>query len=272
MYEDLQFGSSGVAAARSSLDWRPRRHFTTLGSVENNPAPDDLLGPGLGPRPSRAGAGRPRLSTSRAALLEKLVGQPEPTSLAALIAATGLHPNTLREHLAALVRHGLVRRHRAEPSGRGRPAWLYTAEDDAGSGRSEYAGLAATLAAVILRTSDSPHEDAIIAGMEWGGKLARSRGKPKQRKVSVARRQVVELLDEIGFAPAYDERRSVVRLTRCPLLEAARRYPDVVCGVHLGIVRGALQEYGADLSRTHLLPFSEPGACRLDLRDTLEPR
>ena len=37
-----------------------------------------------------------------------------------------------------------------------------------------------------------------------------------------------------------------VRLTRCPLLDAAEQYPDVVCGVHLGIAKGALTEYDAD--------------------------
>jgi predicted ArsR family transcriptional regulator len=54
-----------------------------------------------------------------------------------------------------------------------------------------------------------------------------------------------------------------VRLTRCPLLEAAHRHPDVVCAVHLGIVRGALDEQGADPSGTALAPFAEPGACVL---------
>jgi predicted ArsR family transcriptional regulator len=52
-------------------------------------------------------------------------------------------------------------------------------------------------------------------------------------------------------------------LTQCPLLDAARTHPDVVCGVHLGIVRGALQEWGTSLGEVELLPFSEPGACRL---------
>ena len=241
--------------------------------MENSPGSKDSTEPGLGPRPARTGAHRPPLSKSRAALLETLRGQPDPTTLAALITATGLHANTLREHLGALVRQGLVRRRRAEPSGRGRPAWLYAAaEDDVGSGRSEYAGLAATLASAIHRTSDSPREDAIIAGTQWGRELARSTSKPKQGRESVARRQVVDLLDEIGFAPEYDDQRSVVRLTRCPLLEAAHRYPDVVCGVHLGIVRGALEEYGADPSGADLFPFSEPGACRLDLRTTAETR
>jgi predicted ArsR family transcriptional regulator len=56
-----------------------------------------------------------------------------------------------------------------------------------------------------------------------------------------------------------------VRLTRCPLLEAAHRTPEVVCGVHVGIVRGALVERGASPAGTALTPFAEPGACRLVL-------
>jgi predicted ArsR family transcriptional regulator len=77
-----------------------------------------------------------------------------------------------------------------------------------------------------------------------------------------ARRHVVALLDDIGFSPEADEQAVSARLTRCPLLDAARRFPDVVCAVHLGIVRGALDEYDADPSAAELLPFSEPGACR----------
>jgi predicted ArsR family transcriptional regulator len=76
---------------------------------------------------------------------------------------------------------------------------------------------------------------------------------------------VVSLLDAVGFAPQPDARSSTVRLTRCPLLEAAHKHPDVVCGVHLGLARGALEEYGADPDGTELLPFAEPGACRLHL-------
>jgi predicted ArsR family transcriptional regulator len=76
---------------------------------------------------------------------------------------------------------------------------------------------------------------------------------------------VVEILADVGFAPVADNRQSVVRLTRCPLLEAAHRFPDVVCGVHLGLVRGALEEYGAEAERSELFAFSEPGACRLEL-------
>ena len=72
------------------------------------------------------------------------------------------------------------------------------------------------------------------------------------------------MLGDLGFAPVpQEDDPAQVRLTRCPLLEAAHRHPEVVCGVHLGIVRGALAQLGADPSGAGLVPFAEPGACRL---------
>ncbi len=56
-----------------------------------------------------------------------------------------------------------------------------------------------------------------------------------------------------------------VRLTRCPLLDAARQYPDVVCSVHAGIIRGALHTWGDEATVTRLVPFAEPGACLVHL-------
>lgn len=219
---------------------------------------------GYGPRPG-LGRARAPLSRSRTELLEILRAQSEPTTLAALLAISGLHANTVREHLNALVRHGLAHRQASEPAGRGRPAWLYEATGSGDGAAPEYAGLAAALAAAIHRTSTTPTDDAVAAGREWGHQLARERRAAPPASAVAARREVVSLLDEVGFEPQADARSSVVRLTRCPLLEAAHKYPDVVCGVHLGIAEGALEEYGADPAGTELLPFAEPGACRLHL-------
>jgi len=213
------------------------------------------------------------MSASRLRMLEILETQPEPTTLAALVTVTGLHQNTVREHLDALVDRGLVVRSRATPEGRGRPAWLYAATStDSGAKASEYAGLASALAAAIHRSSGAPSEDAAAAGEEWGGELARVHGQPTGRSATAVRRQVVSLLDEVGFAPEADRRQSRVRLTRCPLLEAAHRHPEIVCAVHLGLVRGAFEEYDAEPSGVRLLPFAEPGACVLHLADAGRPR
>ena len=128
---------------------------------------------------------------------------------------------------------------------------------------------ARTLAGVLHRTSERPFDDAVAAGVEWGHELARAADPALQTDDDdqswVARGQVVALLEQMGFAPEADPERRSVRLPRCPLLDAAREHPDVVCGVHLGIAKGALREHGADDAGTALLPFSEPGACRLHL-------
>ncbi|MDT0200894.1 helix-turn-helix domain-containing protein [Nocardioides sp. AE5] len=222
---------------------------------------NNLRSPGrLGPR---TGASRRPLSTSRQALLDRLRIQSEPTTLAALVKLSGLHPNTVREHLDALVSAGLVRREQEPPSGRGRPPWLYQAVDEEAT--NEYAVLASALAGALARSSDDPHAAGAEAGRAWGSRLARDRG-ASPTSPEAARTMVLRLLDEMGFAPEPtpgDEDR--IRLTRCPLLEAAHRHPEVVCGVHLGIIDGAYAEQGVVAAGTELLPFAEPGACRLTL-------
>lgn len=260
------------ATGSSIACWRPVPDFTTLPSVKNGPTAEPAAEVPLGPRPApRRGPAQP-LSESRAALLQHLRSQPEPATLAALTAATGLHANTVREHLDALVRQGLARRRRAAPHGRGRPAWRYEATN-AGleSAPSEYAGLATTLAAAIHRGSSSPRADGVAAGTAWGHELVQDRGSRPGTGELGLRGRIVELLSDLGFAPELDEQRSTVRLAHCPLLEAAHRYPDVVCGVHLGIVRGALAEYGVDSAGIDLVPFAEPGACLLELPPSLGP-
>lgn len=191
--------------------------------------------------------------------------QPEPTSLPALVATTGLHVNTVREHLDGLRHAGLVRRTQAPASGRGRPRWLYEAtpqsHDDP---RPEYAGLAAALAAVIVRTSPDPEAEARTAGAGWGRRLAADTTEPVDGPDD-ARRRVAEIFDDMGFAPEADAENRELRLTRCPLLEAAHQQPGVVCSVHLGIAQGALEAYDAPTDGLELLPFVEPGACLLRL-------
>ncbi len=209
------------------------------------------------------------MSRARAAVLDAIEGSEGASSLAELSQVTGLHANTLREHLSALVAAGLVRRERATPEGRGRPASLYRPAARERGSVAEYAGLASTLAASIHRTSADPVAEAVTAGTEWGHELARAAGPPTAPGDLAARRQVISVLDTMGFDPqvdpAEDPGHDTVRLTRCPLLDTARRYPDVVCGVHLGIAKGVLREYDADDSGVSLLPFAQPDACLLHL-------
>ncbi len=186
--------------------------------------------------------------------------------LDALAQASGLHPNTLREHLDGLIRRGLVTREQPAVRGRGRPAWLYRATSDDVASTPEYAGLASALAATLARTSPEPDRVADLAGRDWGAQLAAERGARGDSSGQDARRAVVDLLDELGFDPTSTDDHTRVRLRACPLLDAAQQYPEVVCAVHRGLASGALDTYAREPHHdVSLLPFAEPGACVLDL-------
>lgn len=178
------------------------------------------------------------------------------------------HVNTVRGHLEYLAANGLALRDRAPGAGRGRPSWQYLANP----GRPEpdprvreYGALAGALADHIIRTSELPTADAYAAGLEWGRQEATERGLGLV-STAEARRTVVTILDDLGFAPIANSGQTTVLLTRCPLLDVARRYPEVVCQVHRGLVGGALRELGGNPAEVDLQPFSDPDACRLHLR------
>lgn len=233
-----------------------------MNSVENQSGRPDTMLP-----PRRASSGR-LLSASRERLLRLLEAQRGPTSLAALVRATGLHENTVRGHLESLQREGFVTRRRAEASGRGRPAWLWQAVQRDAS--SPYAPLAGVLAATLLRTSADPVGDAREAGRQWGSELVATPTDEADRHaapdLAAARGTVVDLMREQGFAPEPLDDQETVLLRRCPLIEAASRHPEVVCAVHLGMVDGALQSLGAPDAVTTLEPFTGPSQCTLRVR------
>lgn len=208
------------------------------------------------------------LSDQRAAVLDRLRQHAEGSRINALAEEMGLHPNTIREHLDALVAGEYVERRRAAPQGRGRPAWIYSTAEAAAVNTPnadprlrDYAGLAMSLASILRRVSTDVDRDAAAAGFEWGRNLAREHrgtGTPEQR--------LVRLLEELGFAPT--PRNGGMSLRQCPLIDAARSYPDIVCRVHQGIVRGALAEFGGDPGSSTLTAFAEPDACRLEITPT----
>lgn len=182
-----------------------------------------------GPLPSPVPA--VRMSTARSALLAFIQERGEPVSVKDLSEASGQHPNTVREHLEALVEAGLVDRRDDIPQGRGRPAGLYTPRASATPlhGAREYAVMAEALAAHLKRTADDPVAEAIDAGYAWGEQMATTTDDP------------MTALTELGFSPErIDDTR--IRLTRCPMLGAAQRNPEVICNVHQGLLKALIGE------------------------------
>lgn len=217
---------------------------------------------GWGPRPSRSSAAEAvaALTAQRRRVLEAL--DEEPRSVAAVASALDLHVNTAREHLDGLVDGGLAERTRLQPTGRGRPGWGYAARPGVAS-RSvgEYASLAAVLAEHAAAQGGDVAGDMERLGRGWGRGLVA--GRESSGAESDPEEAVIELLRTLGFDP--EERPPVIRLRQCPMLDVARRHPEVVCRVHLGLVEGALEAAGGDPQGVDLVAFAEPGACLLHL-------
>ena len=73
------------------------------------------------------------------------------------------------------------------------------------------------------------------------------------------------MLDRHGFEPHVDGLHVTMR--RCPFADLARESPAVVCGLHRGLVEGALAESGSTLTLGDLEVFPQPGVCVLRLEE-----
>lgn len=175
----------------------------------------------------------------------------------------GLHPNTIRWHLGRLADIGLVRStpaHRGRP---GRPRIVYSATSGAAPAGESYRFLAELLASALARSTEG-ERTVEQAGRAWGGYLV-DRPPPSVRLTTdEAMGRIVDLLAAHGFAP----RRvgDAIEMRRCPFQELVEAYGDVVCGLHRGLLAGALDALGADVHLATLEPYPEPGLCRATVR------
>lgn len=217
----------------------------------------------LGPRPTPLHHDpTTQLSSARAAVLDALVDVNGSATVHQLAQALGQHPNTVREHLDALVDLELASRVRGRPAGRGRPAIRYeaVAPERSRPQLREYATLATVLAEQLAAVSRDPVGDAIAAGHRWGERLG-TRG---PEGATAARNRTLAILDSLGFEPTESPDGSFDLLS-CPMLQAAIDNPSIVCGVHLGLVQSLYRGHEAPAHDVELEPFARPGSCRLRL-------
>jgi predicted ArsR family transcriptional regulator len=73
---------------------------------------------------------------------------------------------------------------------------------------------------------------------------------------------LIGLLDRIGFAPEPGAGAGQIDLRNCPFLETVQPHDRLVCALHLGFMRGAVDRVGA-VSVDELIPFVEPDVCRV---------
>lgn len=229
------------------------------------------------------------MSRARAAVLEQLGRHVEPTTVGILAGECGQHTNTVREHLDALTSAGLVVRTTGPAQGRGRPAIRYSAvpSESVRPQMREYVNLVTALSAQIDRALPDPRAFSVEAGRHMSVSTD-EHAVPGMNAADAS----LALLAELGFDPHVDDGTDAgesadegprpphavrtapepnrdglgreiltVRLRECPLLEAARRHPDVVCSVHLGALLGSYDQADEPTDGVGVVPFAEPGAC-----------
>jgi predicted ArsR family transcriptional regulator len=203
---------------------------------------------------------------SRERVLAVLRASETPLGVTAITSATGLSANAVRFHLQNLIENRAVR---AAPDldhpGPGRPAIRYAATVmEAADPASAYRLLAALLASELGR-SGAPGA-ASDAGRAW----ARALASPSWTDVSGPDPiDVVQaLFDNNGFDPRRGPDGQTLELHRCPFLDLAVEQPDIVCGIHLGLVTGLLDEIGTRRD-VRLIPVLDgSGPCLVRLTET----
>jgi len=155
----------------------------------------------------RADAGQP--AGRRADIVQLLRQAGRPLSAAAIAAEIGVHPNTARFHLEALVEAGLAGRQCQASAKPGRRRILYsgTGADRPPEPGQGYQLLAGLLARAIAQRYPDVGPDMYDIGQEWGRNLT-----------------------------------TQPLLRDCPFPEETGTDPDVVCALHAGMVNTPLAD------------------------------
>jgi predicted ArsR family transcriptional regulator len=204
------------------------------------------------------------LGRSRANVLGLLRAAGAPLGVRDVAQRTGLHQNTARFHLEALVKAGLAVREAENRGAPGRPRTGYLAAAERPAGQRDYRLLAEMLASLVAGTMPEPGRAAEDAGRAWGAYLTEQPPPFTRLTATEAIAKLTAAVAELGFEPelaADGGGRYLLRLRQCPFYEVARRHQDVICALHLGLMRGMLAQLRAPLAAGRLEPFVEPGLC-----------
>jgi predicted ArsR family transcriptional regulator len=205
------------------------------------------------------------LGRSRADVLDMLRAADGPLGVRDIAIRMGLHQNTARFHLEALVEAGLAVRQTEDRDTPGRPRIGYRAIGDGPGGRRRYRLLAEMLTSMIAGTVPEPGKAAEGAGREWGAYLTEQ--PPPYQRVTAQESvdKLAAILTDLGFVPQAEAGEGAGQfrlcLRHCPFREVAQNHQGVICALHLGLMRGALDKMRAPLSADRLEPFVEPSLC-----------
>ena len=200
------------------------------------------------------------LGPTRARVLALLQTAASPMTIAEVATQLGLHQNSSRFHLEALVTAGYVIRNWAGTGGPGRPSMRYHATAESPEMHHVHLlELAQTLLGQLSLLSPDPQASATDAGRAWGGQLAAY----EQYSHKIPELTITDLirhLGERGFTTTRDD--TGLCFQRCPFRGAIRDdLLPLVCAVHQGFLDGFLEDTRV---RSGPLEIGDQ-TCRVDL-------
>lgn len=207
------------------------------------------------PRPTHAYRGLAQPSRLQVAAL--VMEQPG-ISLVELSEKTGLHANTLRDHVRVLTSEGIIRSEVEHRAMRGRPRALFYpmdagVENEAAQRRIEQAKKHGDLLGRIMPETESDPELAL---------------EPDAVHQLDA---LYEHLDEVGLDPRVAERDLEVALRPCAFHTLVDNHREALCRVHEGLIREVLDRAGGPVEIDRLLPLVSAHRCELVLRLAAAP-
>lgn len=209
-------------------------------------------------------------SPSRVALINELRASDGPVDAHQLAERSGLHVTTVRFHLEALITAGLVTSTTAPSSGRGRPRLLYDAVSQMSPSPDEDTYL--QLSRVMARSwaaefQGSPAERAEQAGREWA-KSSIPEHESGARPLAQVAAEVNAMFTEIGFEPQMINAADGVEfeLHACPFGAVAAEHPEIVCNIHVGLLRGTLERLAGEGYTAKITPWVTPTMCQAAIR------
>ncbi|UFN44650.1 helix-turn-helix transcriptional regulator [Nocardioides okcheonensis] len=178
----------------------------------------------------------------------------------------GLHPTTVRFHTARLEQAGVLTSTTTKAFGVGAPRKVYAlVRPAAPDRRADYLLRLLQLMTESFSAGATPQQ----AGEQWAVRhldLVPSAPAASPGAWLGKVGPIVDVLQDWGYAPdlttADHGRTCRLVLAECPFLDLARATPDVVCGIHEGLLRGALRALGEQEVEVVLEPFVGPALCR----------
>lgn len=168
--------------------------------------------------------------------------------LAELSETTGLHTNTLRDHLRVLEDQGFVRADVEHTGARGRPRSIYFAVEadetnEVAERRIRQARTQGDLLRRLVPSSVGSLDDDAVHQLD----------------------ALYQHLDDLGLEPDIDEPSLTVTMVPCTFHTLIDNNRDAMCNVHEHLIRTLLAQAGGPIDLTTVTPFATPHTCRLQL-------